>query len=88
MDDEEDEGRDDYGEQTVLANGAEGGGGFQEDKNEKERLSMLLEAFDSEQMARYEAFRRGNLNKSAVKKVWLPPLPGHIFPCRLWWLCN
>ncbi|TGZ85238.1 TAFII28-like protein, partial [Ascodesmis nigricans] len=33
------------------------------------RLSMLLEAFDNEQMARYEAFRRGNLNKSAVKKL-------------------
>lgn len=30
---------------------------------------LLLENFDADQMSRYEAFRRSNLNKAAVKKV-------------------
>lgn len=66
-DDDEDEGRDDYGE-TVLGGGA---GGFAEDDSEKKKLSVLLDAFDDEQNRRYEAFRRANLNKAAVKKVRL-----------------
>ncbi|KAI5780789.1 hTAFII28-like protein conserved region-domain-containing protein [Geopyxis carbonaria] len=67
LEDEEDEGRDDYGTETVLADG--GLGGFEEDDAEKRKMAILLEAFDDEQNQRYEAFRRANLNKAAVKKL-------------------
>ncbi|KAF8250628.1 TAFII28-domain-containing protein [Wilcoxina mikolae CBS 423.85] len=32
-------------------------------------MAILLEAFDASQNARYESFRRANLNKAAVKKL-------------------
>lgn len=69
VEDEEDEdaGRDDYGTETVLADG--GTGGFAEDDEEKKKMSILLEAFDPAQNSRYESFRRANLNKAAVKKL-------------------
>lgn len=66
-DEEEDEGKDDYGTETVLADGS--AGGFAEDDAEKRKLAILLEAFDDDQNQRYEAFRRANLNKAAVKRL-------------------
>ncbi|KAF3940733.1 hypothetical protein ABW19_dt0204703 [Dactylella cylindrospora] len=48
-------------------------GDMQESDEQKEeeqrRLNILMDHFDSDQMARYEAYRRGTLQKSAVKKV-------------------
>src|SRR2546423_9281083 len=38
---------------------------------------ILLEAFTPEQMQRYEVFRRANLNKSGIKKVF--PTPTTLF---------
>ncbi|KAF3927210.1 hypothetical protein ABW20_dc0105095 [Dactylellina cionopaga] len=38
-------------------------------EEEQRRLNILMDHFDSDQMARYEAYRRGTLQKSAVKKV-------------------
>lgn len=75
-DDDEDQGRDDYGTSTVLAGDGKGGSfkGIDDDA-EKAKLSCLLDAFDDDQNARYEAFRRGNLNKAAVKKVRSFPFP-------------
>ena len=42
---------------------------------------ILLEAFTPEQMQRYEVFRRANLNKSGIKKVF--PTPTSLFPLPL-----
>ncbi|KAL7267240.1 transcription initiation factor TFIID subunit 11 [Rhizina undulata] len=65
---EEDDGREeDYGTSTVLADGSNGT--FAEDDAEKRKLAILLDAFDPSQTHRYEAFRRANLNKAAVKKL-------------------
>lgn len=36
---------------------------------ERDRLKLLLSNFNDDQMARYEAFRRANINRSAVKKL-------------------
>lgn len=36
---------------------------------EREKMKLLLANFDPEQMARYEAFRRANVNRTAVKKL-------------------
>lgn len=36
---------------------------------ERERMKLLLANFDEDQMARYEAFRRANINRNAVKKL-------------------
>lgn len=36
---------------------------------ERERMKLLLSNFDEEQMSRYEAFRRANVNRSAVRKL-------------------
>lgn len=36
---------------------------------EKERMKLLLSNFNPEQMARYEAFRRANVNRTSVKKL-------------------
>ncbi|KAI5839565.1 hTAFII28-like protein conserved region-domain-containing protein [Morchella snyderi] len=66
-DEDEDDGRDDYGTTTVLADGS--AGGFAEDDAEKRKLAILLDSFDADQNRRYEAFRRSNLNKAAVKKL-------------------
>ncbi|KAK6523893.1 transcription initiation factor TFIID subunit 11 [Arthrobotrys megalospora] len=38
-------------------------------EEEQRRLNILMDHFDDDQMARYEAYRRGALQKSAVKKV-------------------
>ncbi|KAF3912804.1 hypothetical protein AA313_de0201216 [Arthrobotrys entomopaga] len=38
-------------------------------EEEQRRLNILMDHFDSDQMARYEAYRRGTLQKSSVKKV-------------------
>ncbi|OLL26348.1 Transcription initiation factor TFIID subunit 11 [Neolecta irregularis DAH-3] len=38
-------------------------------EEESAQMAMLMNKFTTEQMSRYEAFRRGNLNKTAVKKV-------------------
>lgn len=35
---------------------------------ERERMKLLLGNFNEDQMARYEAFRRSNINRNAVKK--------------------
>ncbi|KAF3926683.1 hypothetical protein ABW21_db0202792 [Orbilia brochopaga] len=44
--------------------------GLEEQREEEQkRLNILMDHFDSDQMARYEAYRRGTLQKSAVKKV-------------------
>lgn len=64
--DEEDRG-DDYGTTSLLADGMLGG--FGEDDDRKQRLALLVEHFDDDQLSRYEAYRRSNLNKGAVKKV-------------------
>lgn len=40
----------------------------QEDE-EKERMKLLLSNFNADQMTRYEAFRRANVNRTAVKKL-------------------
>jgi len=64
--DEEDRG-DDYGTTSLLADGMLGG--FGEDDERKQRLALLVEHFDDDQLSRYEAYRRSNLNKAAVKKV-------------------
>ncbi|KAG0639434.1 hTAFII28-like protein conserved region-domain-containing protein [Tuber brumale] len=67
-DEEDDDAReDDYGTSTVLAEGATGNFGGEDD--EKIKLSVLLDSFDSQQTQRYEAFRRANLNKAAVKRL-------------------
>lgn len=58
--DEEDD-RDDFG--TAM------GGEEVDARGEREKLMLLIDAFDPDQMARYEAFKRANLNKAAVKKV-------------------
>ncbi|RPA87339.1 TAFII28-domain-containing protein [Ascobolus immersus RN42] len=39
------------------------------DAEEKEAFRMLVDQFTPEQMHRYEAFRRGNLQKGSVKKL-------------------
>lgn len=36
---------------------------------ERDRMKLLLSNFNDDQMARYEAFRRANINRSAVKKL-------------------
>ncbi|KAF3091931.1 transcription initiation factor TFIID subunit 11 [Orbilia oligospora] len=41
----------------------------QQKEEEQKRLNVLMDNFDEDQMARYEAYRRGTLQKSAVKKV-------------------
>ena len=41
----------------------------QESAADKARLRILLESFDGDQMARYEAFRRAGLNKTNLKKL-------------------
>ncbi|KAF8424731.1 hTAFII28-like protein conserved region-domain-containing protein, partial [Tirmania nivea] len=64
--DDEDRG-DDYGTTSLLADGMLGG--FGEDDERKQRLALLVEHFDNDQLARYEAYRRSNLNKAAVKKI-------------------
>lgn len=64
--DEEDRG-DDYGTTSLLADGMLGG--FGEDDERKQRLALLVEHFDDDQLSRYEAYRRSNLNKAAVKKI-------------------
>ena len=64
--DEEDRG-DDYGTTSMGADGIVGG--FGEDDDRKQRMATLVEQFDDEQLSRYEAYRRSNLNKGAVKKV-------------------
>uniref|UniRef100_A0A060SYF6 Transcription initiation factor TFIID subunit 11 n=1 Tax=Blastobotrys adeninivorans TaxID=409370 RepID=A0A060SYF6_BLAAD len=40
-----------------------------EDDMEREKMKLLLSNFNEEQMSRYEAFRRANINRSAVKKL-------------------
>ncbi|ODQ67628.1 TAFII28-domain-containing protein [Nadsonia fulvescens var. elongata DSM 6958] len=52
-------------------------GNHEEEKKEKltpendehERIKLLLQYFDSEQMNRYEIFRRANINRTSVKKL-------------------
>jgi transcription initiation factor TFIID subunit 11 len=36
---------------------------------EREKMKLLLSNFNDDQMSRYEAFRRANVNRSAVKKL-------------------
>ena len=36
---------------------------------EREKLRLLLAHFSEDQMSRYEAFRRANLNRNAIKKL-------------------
>lgn len=76
--DDEDDGKDDYGDIGVNSRETRD----EETKEERERLKcepgnhitnsrILLETFTPEQMQRYEVFRRANLNKGGVKKVWI-----------------
>jgi transcription initiation factor TFIID subunit 11 len=36
---------------------------------EREKMNLLLAHFNEEQMSRYEAFRRANINRNAIKKL-------------------
>lgn len=40
-----------------------------EEEEERARMKILLSNFDDEQMSRYEAFRRANINRSSVKRL-------------------
>lgn len=42
---------------------------YQETSAEKTRLKILLDSFDEQQMARYEVFRRAQLNKINIKRL-------------------
>ncbi|PRT53492.1 Transcription initiation factor TFIID subunit 11 [Wickerhamiella sorbophila] len=56
-------------EEEDLINHIVGGASSDTQDMERERMKLLLANFDEDQMARYEAFRRANINRNAVKKL-------------------
>ncbi|OCK95997.1 TAFII28-domain-containing protein [Cenococcum geophilum 1.58] len=65
--DDEDEEEEGEGMEAVL----EGGGKMDEaaEKQEREHMSLLVEAFDQDQTERYEIWRRVKLKKEIVRKI-------------------
>lgn len=61
--DEDEDAGDDYGTAFLGQTNNE------DEQEEREKMMVLIEAFDPDQMQRYEAFKRANLNKAGVKKV-------------------